>query len=305
MTTLDPSDYLVYQNVRYERMVALPPVQVEPVPEPTRGKRGYPGQFFVRAAHDDLTIGYARTLGDKIKIAMTNEMVVPRRWYQRDDGEWRVDQFSKISFWPERLMGEWIDYFWSGMSPRQHELFNVSAFGWRDSKATPDELNIYNFILCAGALLEKIGTWREWTLFKAQDTTKPPVVSDIWSDPSRWFVQGVCGHNAAKVSYYGKVNPHQGRLGIPTACPGGVAAVLTSEVREIPPLPFKTTLNGYDVTFIEYCFTGAETLGKTEAGDWFYIEGQAGMLGNQSDMVVHVPGWCKVLPVSVMDWQKV
>ena len=93
----------------------LPPVDLDPQPEPV-GTRVYPGDEYIRVISDCLNPGMdyqSRTLSDKIKLAITNAMYVPHRWYRRDDGEWRVDQFSKLSFWPEDLSGGW------GHPPRQ------------------------------------------------------------------------------------------------------------------------------------------------------------------------------------------
>jgi hypothetical protein len=67
---------------------------------------------------------------------MTNELYAARRYYYREDThDYRVDQYSKLSFWPEDMNYGWDVYFFSGMTPRQHELFNTTGFGWRDSKA--------------------------------------------------------------------------------------------------------------------------------------------------------------------------
>lgn len=287
----------------------VPPTLPQSEPEPD-GTRAVPGDEFYRVIHDCQNPGLnyqSRTLTDKIKLHITNEMYVPRRWYLRDDGQMRVDQYSKITFWPERLSEDWERHFFSGMSERQRELFGGSGFGWRDAKANPDELNIYNFILCGGALLKGAGArFREFTLFITQDTDLPPMDTDIITHPDKWFQQGVVGHNADKETFCGSVNQVQGRLVIPTACPSGVAAIKTTEVRRVPPLPLDTFLFGVPVTIVEYCFRGADTLGKTKEGDWYYIQQQVGMSGNASDFVLNIPpdDWIDVNPVPIVDWQK-
>ena len=301
-----------------------------PIKAPTIGTFLYYGDFFIYIVHDDLSLGYARTLTEKIQIAMTNEIFVPRRWYFREDvQEWRVDRFSKISFWPEDLKYGWPEYFFSGMTPRQHDLFNQTGFGWRDAKANavimffaklfsrmfkksvmnirPEGVNIYNFLLTGGSILKKVGTWREYTLFACQDTNNPPKDVNYESSPINWFKQGVCGHNAEKQSYYGKVNPIQGDLFIPTACPNGIAAILTKQTREIPKVPFSTILDKVmPVTFVELCFRNSEVLGKTDKEEWYYILQQISNNGNQADFVLHIPSndWPAVLPISRVFWQK-
>lgn len=306
-----------------------PSAQPVPVGEPNTGVRVLPGDTFVYVVHDDLGWGQARTLV-KQTIQMTNELYAARRYYYREDThDYRVDQYSKLSFWPEDLQYGWDVYFFSGMTPRQHELFNTTGFGWRDSKANailaflaklfarvfkrtilgvrPPGVNIYNFLLTGGALLRKVGEWRQWTLFECQDVGKPPERSNYHDAPDRWFLQGVCGHNADKESYYGKVNPNIGRLVIPTACLGGIAAIETEFVRELPSLPFSTVLDGVKpVTFVEMCIQGSQVFGKTDADEWFFILEQINRNGGQKDFLLHIPqsDWVPVLPVSLVDWQK-
>jgi len=303
-----------------------------PQPEPITGTRAREGDKFVYAIHDNLDPGLnfqARTL-IKMTIAMTNEFRVPRRWYLRDDGVWKVDQYSKISFWPEDLSDEWQNYFFSGMTPNQHGLFNLTAFGWRDSKANailawllkwvvakvlrltafgirPDGVNIYSFLVTGGTLFKKIGSWRQWTLVACQDTTKLPQWLTYKDAPDLWHKQGVCGHNADKKSYFGKVNPTIGDLFLPTACSGGIAAIETWETREVPGVPFDTVLDDVKpVRFVELCFRASEVLGRTSDDQWYYILQQIGHGGGQADFVLHIPAgdWVQVLPISTVGWQK-
>lgn len=299
-------------------------VGATPVPRPQFGVHIYPGQEFVYIVHDDKNpdSGYvARTLGDKIKLQITNELFVPRRWYFRDDiGEWRVDQYSKISFWPEDLSFDWYQYFFSGMTPRQHELFNTTGFGWRDAKANafmqfisrvlgievagvrPDGVNIYNFLLTGGTLLEKAGNWRHWTLFKCQDTNEAPGWETYEENPAAVFKQGVCGHNSLKQSFYGSINQTQGDLFIPTACPGGVAAIETIYTRSIPALPWDAVVDGVPMRIVELCIQASEVFGF-DGENWYYILEQRHTNGNQADFVLHVPEW-PVLPIPFVRWQK-
>jgi hypothetical protein len=309
-----------------------PPTGPTPQPEPTTGTRQRQADTFVYAIHDNLDPGMnyqARTL-IKQTIAMTNEFRVPRRWYYREDVyEWRVDPYSKISFWPEDLSPDWEQYFFSGMTPRQHGLFNLTAFGWRDSKANgilallskwfakvsgitafgirPDGVNIYSFLVTGGTLFRKVGTWRQWTLVACQDTTKPAQWLTYKDAPDLWFKQGVCGHNADKQSFFGKVNANIGDLFLPTACPGGIAALLTWETREVRAVPFDTVLDDVlPVRFVELCYRGSEVLGRTSENEWYFILEQVGHGGGQSDFVLHIPqaDWVDVLPISTVDWQK-
>jgi hypothetical protein len=317
-----------FSDRSFEVTSEIVPVEQTPVDTPTTGAFLRLGDVFIYIVHDDLELGYARTLTEKIIIAMTNEIYVPRRWYFRQDvGEWRVDRYSKISFWPEELSTEWYQYFFSEMTAKQHELINTRSFGWRDTGFIvamikqfvaklfnrtlwgfrPDGVSIYNFLLISGSVLKKIGTWREYTLFACQDTNEPLEYSDYESNPTHWFKQGVCGHNAEKQSYYGKVNPNIGDLFIPTACPGGVAALLTKQTREVK-VPISTILDGtMPVTFVELCFRNSEVLGMTEDGKWYYILQQVSRNGNQADFVLHIPkeDWPPVLPVSRVYWKKV
>lgn len=318
-------------TIQEVRPVAMP----EKKPEPTTGTRMREGEIFVYVINDNLNPVFdfkARTLSEKIWIAITNSIYVPRRWYFRDDvNEWRVDQFSKISFWPEELQDVgWYPYFFSGMTPRQHELFNVSGFGWRDAKANaiimffvrlfaritnrtimgirPDGVNIYNFLLCSSALLRVSHLWRQWTIFHTQDTNKPPNWETYEDAPDRVFKQSVCGHNSLKQSFYGSINQHQGDLFIPTACPGGLAAILTSETRRVRDVPFDTVIDDVlPVRFVELCFVVSEVVGLTDKGDWYLILEQRTKNGNQADFVLHIPKehWLpdRVLPVSTVGWQ--
>lgn len=301
----------------------IPPELPDSEPEPTTGTRGLPGDWFYRVVHDWNNPGMnyeSRTLIDK-KLKITNEMYPPRRWYLRDGVGWRVDKYSKVSFWPELLSPGWEEHFFSGMSARQRELFNLLAFGWRDGKAdaimrlikrimgVTDGPRIYNFILCGGALLKGTGAkFREFTLFTTQNTNNPPDTStSIYTAPDKWFLQGVTGHNpTTKESFCGSINQVQGRLAIPTACPSGVAAIPTTEIRRIPALPLETHLFDVPVTIVEYRFIGADTMGKLSNGDWYYIQQQVSQNGNASDFVTNVPGddWVSVLPVPVVDRQK-
>ena len=291
--------------------VGHPPTLPDSEPEP-KGARAVPGVQFLRVISDCANPGmnYRSRTFENPNIQMTNAMYVPRRWYYRPDvGEYRVDQYSKITFWPERLSFGWASYFFSGMTERQHGLFNGSGFGWRDSKANPDELNIYNFILCTGALLRKKNTFREFTLFECQEVNG----FVDWNvsylhNPDKWFKQSISAHDAAKNSYCGSVNQAQLDLYIPTACPGGVAAILTSEtVPAHPELPFNTFWHGAPVKFIELCFRGSECLGLTDGGKWLYIEQQTSKTGKAHlDFTLHIPvdDWCAVRPVPVAGWQK-
>ena len=64
------------------------PIQQAPQPEPTTGTRQKPGMKFVYVIHDNLDAGLnyeSRVLQDKIKLGITTEMRVPRRWYYRED----------------------------------------------------------------------------------------------------------------------------------------------------------------------------------------------------------------------------
>jgi hypothetical protein len=334
--SIEPVVMVAYGERYVTPMVSLeedspdpPPSHPVPVPEPTSGTRVLPGDTFVYVVHDDLGWGQARTLV-KQTIQMTNELYAAHRYYYREDiGEYRVDQYSKFSFWPEDLKYGWDVYFFNGMTSRQHELFNTTGFGWRDNKANallaflakffarlfqriilgirPPGVNIYNFLLTGGSFLRKAGVWRQWTLFECQDTNEMPEFSNYHDAPDRWFLQGVCGHNADKVSYYGKVNPSIGRLGIPTACPGGIAAIETQYVREVPALPFSTVLDGVkSVNFVELCFQGSQVFGLTDDNEWYYILEQVGHTGGQHDFVLHIPpsAWVQVLPIPTLDWQK-
>jgi hypothetical protein len=171
----------------------------------------------------------------------------------------------------------------------------------------PPGVNIYNFLLTGGALLRKLGEWRQWTLFECQDIGRPPEWSNYHDAPDRWYLQGVCGNNADKESYYGKVNPNIGRLAIPTACPGGIAAIETEFVRELPALPFGTILDGVkEVTFVELCIQGSQVFGLTTENEWYFILEQRGHTGGQHDFVLHIPqsDWVPVLPVPEANWQK-
>lgn len=305
-------------------------VPAQPVSKPIGGLSIMAGEKYVFVVHDDIAFGgMARTLAsDKITIAITNEMFVPRRWYFRDDiGEWRVDQYSKISFWPEELEGGWYPYFFGGMTEKQHELFNVSGTGWRDSKANaiikaviifmartlnrtflgfrPDGVNIYNFILCGGALLKKAFEWRQWTIFDCQDTNYPPLWETYIDNPAHVFKQGVCGHNKFKQSFYGSVNHNTngGDLFIPTACPTGRAAILTTETRPLPVPPFDTWIDGTEMTVTEMRVVASEIFGKCTDGEWYYLLEQAGTDGNQGDFIFHVPAELfPALPVPYVRW---
>ena len=303
------------------------PVIPMPQPVPDGGTQVLSGMKFVYVVHDDLTLGFARTLLEEINIAITNEIFVPRRWYFRTDiWEWRVDQYSKISFWPEELEGGWYPYFFSGMTERQHGLFDTRSFGWRDtgfalvaffktllarmfkrsiSGFRPDGVAIYNFLLCGGALLRKSHEWRQWTIFICQDTNFPPGWDTYIDAPDKVFKQGVCGHNAEKQSFYGSVNQQQGDLFVPTACPGGYAAILTRQVRPVPEVPLDTILDGVlPVRIVELRIRASEIFGKTDTGEWYYILEQRTKNGNQADFVLHAPPELfPALPVPYVEWQ--
>ena len=323
------TDFLQLGDVRYA-LVDTPPAQ--PVPEPVGGTRMLPGDKFVYVIHDNLnpeTEYMARTLwSDKIIGDITNEFYVPRRWYFREsDQTWRVDQYSKIEYYPEDLPADWPWYFFAGMTERQHELFNTDGTGWRDGGASiiarvlrylartfkrpvfgvrPDGVAPFRLLLPGGTLLRKLFTWREWTIFACQDTDYAPNWEN-YDTPDRVFKQGVCGNNAAKQSFYGSVDQDMGDLYVPTACPGGGAAIKTVETREVFPsgLPASVLLDGMPVTIVELCFKQSEVFCKLDTGEWFYLLEQVTKNGNAKDFILHIPAddW-PVLPVPVVERQK-
>lgn len=294
------------------------------VPTPTFGTFAFPGHSFFRIIHDNLNPEWnnrSRTLDPNETHRSTNEMYVPRRWYLRDDGVWRVDQYSKTQFWPEASPA-WLDYFKYGMTSRQWSDFCTKGFGWRDSgggSGTPSNPNIYSFVMIGGNLIKAVGNWRQWTLFAVQDTNKPPVLYSYLQRPDLVFKQGLVANWANKASEPDTWLVDKGVVGgvgdlyIPSACPSGVAAILTSEIRPVAPLPWNTSSNGVPVTFDEFCFQGSSTLGKERTLGWCIIE-EMEITGNPND---HSVGgtWddlrrytdepvCAVWPVPVIGWQR-
>lgn len=301
-----------------------------PAEKLTGGTRMLPPRRFAYVIHDNLNPGtgyMARTLwSDKIIGDITNEFYVPRRWYFRvSDGTWRVDQYSKIEYYPEALAYRWPEYFFSGMTERQHELFNASGTGWRDSKANtilawilrlftrlfkrvfgiiPEGVAPFRLLLPGGTLLRKLFEWREWTIFACQDTDMAPAW-ETYDTLDRVFKQGVCGDNG-DTSFYGSVDQDMGDLFIPNACPGGMAAILTAETREIFDLPHDTFLDGIPVTIAELWFKQSEVFCRLkDTEDWYYLLEQRTKNGNAKDFVLHIPAdeW-PVLPVPVVNRQK-
>jgi hypothetical protein len=301
---------LVYRDVRYSLGVTTP-LKPLPVPGPRFGKWYFQGMVFYRIIHDTLDAGYdfaSRTLGEKIKIAITNEMFAARRWYFREDvNEYRVDRFSRIVFWPEDN-ATWLAYFISLMGLWAWGKFCTSGFGWRDSKANsllgrllefftnlgfflrpfslrPPGVNVYNFILTGGTLLEGAGEWKEYILFHTQDINKSPEWTTYEQDPSRVFKQYLTGHNKDKETFRVVDKGLEGGVGdieIPNACPGGIAAIEKKYVRRFPDLPFSTTINGYPVTFVEMVFQGPKTFGRTDEDEWYLIE-EMKVTGDEND----------------------
>lgn len=263
-----------------EVIEAAPPSPgLRQVPAPQFGTFGGRGHELVRIIHDNLNPQWgfrSRTLQPEETHRSTNEMLVPHRWYLRSDGEWRVDQYSKIQFWPEDNL-DWLLYFKSNMTPWQWDWFCTPGKGWRDSGGGgsnyPADLNIYSFVVPGGNLLRTAGTWKNWTLFGAQDTNEAPKWYTYDERPDMVYKQGLVANwgNKENTPDSWQVDKNVGDLCVPNACPRGIAAILTSETRPVQDVPWSTTSNGVPVTFDELCFQGSNTLGRSD-GNWYVVE---------------------------------
>jgi len=131
-------------------------------------------------------------------------------------------------------------------------------------------------------------------------------------------------HKQYNVGYingiFWQVSKQLGDLYIPTACPGGIAAVKDYETRRIQPLPWSTSMNGYPMTFVEFCFSGSNTYGKATDGNgkatdgkWYLIEemqvigtpDDSSIGGTWRDLVRYTDEpVCEVAPPAVIGWKR-
>lgn len=280
-----------------------PPI---PVPAPTIGWFVYAwdGQKPARARHDYPS----RTFSEKIKLIQTNETVALR---PMTDGV--PDPRSKEITLLDRRW-EWVRKFIDMMTYYIWGQYVQPGFGYQDTNedhTNPDVGPFKQQSLSCGGNLFNVLSERIWTSLGAhlqiqiQDFYQPVDWTLTYeSAPHLVTKQVLVGHNAAKETYY-ITDQKRGDITWPMVCDKPLA-VAESDIEYLPKLPFVTKMNGYDITFVVYCFTGSSTYGMADDGNWYLIEEMvvSGIGSCSYDRRVYVDEWIKTCPPPIKGWTR-
>lgn len=279
---------------------------------------------FGRIHHDDITLGYPRTINKP--ISFTNE-IQPVREYVLKNGIYKVSPNGKCAV--NILSTVWWDWLEILMGTEVREKFQRDGYGFMDNG--PDKLYA---LPCGGNLVHEYGTHfqhQQWSLITSQDFNNTPnfsltyensphlfikqyLVFDTPSIPIGWTVdKGIIGGNgdvvfplvtttecaleSDKIDFYPKP---------PITLTIYESSVLVDDI----PVD-KSNLGRITVTVDELYFSGSNTYGKV-GNDYYLLEEmlvrgdptRPGEYGTWKDRRVYAEPWNYPSPPAVIGWTR-
>lgn len=293
----------VASHAVFERVeTPTPPTKPTPIPTPLIGFFVYQGdgQKPGRYRHDKVS----RTFINKIGLRQTNETVVLRGF-----GDWGGKVITQL-----QLLWAWVDQFVAMIGWLVWGLYVQPGAGFQDTNEDPTDPAVGPFkqqsLSCGGNLFNRIGNSTP-----TPDGPHIPVqIQDFWAGPDPTLTyeaaphlvtkQMLVGHDWLKRTYW-ITHKKNGDIVWPFVCRKGLW-VAEKDIEYLPDLPFETTIDGYPLTIIAYCFQGSNTYGLATDGCWYVLEEMlvTGIGSVEFDRRVNCTGWIETSAPTVIGWKR-